>query len=177
MIAFILLEWIWFVAALGLLGVATAHSATGLSVMFGLAFATLWFWVNPAPISDVLIYAILYLIIGSIWSIWRYRRYVQIRMSQVSFTSFDEKRYTEKDFMDKYSVRELSPERSMERIVHWILIWPFSMIENLTTDIIQVVRVFVTRGLANMYNYIYASVVQDSYKNRVKEENKGNLDE
>ena len=160
MIAFILLEWIWFASVLAILGVATAYSSTGLSVMFGLIFAGLWFWVNPAPVADVIIYGIIYLIVGAAWSVWRYRRYVQTQLKSVSMNTSIPPEF---EIQEKYSVRELSPKNSTDRIVHWILIWPFSMIENLTRDMVHVVREFVRRGMSAIYNHVYTSAVRETH--------------
>lgn len=83
----------------------------------------------------------LYFFIGVFWSFWRYHKFV------IAGT----KKGRDKD--------SLKPHYHTETIVSWIVIWPLSAIENIASDLIDMVTTFVTETLKSVYRKIYESAI------------------
>ena len=49
----------------------------------------------------------------------------------------------------------LQPSNNIDKITSWIIIWPFSLVENLLRDIINLVEEVPKTVLRKVYNYIY----------------------
>ena len=111
-----------------------------LSVVVGLLLGVVSYkFFNLSP-QDILGWVTVYLCIGITWSFWRYKRFLATTMTKV-----------------KYVQDSLLPTQQTSRIVSWILVWPFSLVENLTSDIVTTIKLLVTNFLSSVYQNIYNS--------------------
>ena len=142
-------------ALLCILGVLFEHNGhRGWAVFVGLMSLAVGYFYFAVPITKLLMYSITYVAIGLVWSFWRYRRYVQAKVIQI-------KAYYSKVEDQKSQVIFLAPSRNIDTISAWVIIWPFSVVENLTGDIINVIEQLITTVFKSVYYRIYKSVVGD----------------
>lgn len=99
-----------------------------------------------------------YFAAGFIWSIWRYRRWVRAQVAE----------YSERDLSDSYRAKyqddelaKLAPNYQLGRLTAWVILWPFSMLGNVTGDIVHLVQTVITRFFKGIYTKIFESALQD----------------
>jgi hypothetical protein len=83
-----------------------------------------------------------------VWSFYRYKRFIVAKVEH-----FREMNY----HLEKLS--QYHPSMMLDTITCWIIIWPFSLIENLCGDIINFVETLVKKVFKGVYNRIYESAV------------------
>lgn len=144
------LTWPAFILMLVLGTIFEANNEHGVAVFFGILSAVIayfFFHIDPQTIA---IYVGLYFVIGFAWSIWRYKRHAMSVVEQ-------NKDATESD--RKYALRDLHPKQMLGTLTTWVFIWPFSMVENVTGDVIKLVQTTITTFLKGIYNRIYNQAV------------------
>ncbi len=146
----------WFLNWYGLIGlcllgiVAEHNDGRGFAVFLTLcATAVAYFFFNLAPM-DLLICAIGYIIIGFGWSFWRYRRFVVAEVEKINASDYNQDR-------KQMRVESLHPRNHVDTIVAWVIVWPFSAIENLIGDLITGITTLVTTTFKRAYQSIYDS--------------------
>jgi hypothetical protein len=125
------------------------------AVFTGLVVAASAYLFFNIAFMDVLVYMGLYLLVGVLWSFWRYKRFVQKRVAIITPLSGAS--------MD-WEIKRLHPSENLSTITAWIIIWPFSMVENLCGDIIVAIEDLVRRVFKGVYNRIYESAIADLKK-------------
>mgnify|MGYP000170277820 CR=1 FL=1 len=149
-----LLTWPALIVLL-VLGILFEHNgARGWAVFTGLvAIATSYFFF-AVPFETLLVYAVGYIVVGLFWSFWRYKRFVEAEANTIRNLNVTDERKAE-------AARRLAPNNNLDTITAWILIWPFSAIENLLADVINAVQALVTKVFKGVYHRIYTSLVGD----------------
>lgn len=140
LIAGYFLNWI-ALSALVLLAIfleALECTTTALLVTAFTAFVAYLFF--QVPLSHVLYGSAAYALVGVVWSVWRYRRYVR---DQVEADP------------DRLSFSHIAPANQAGRIVHWMVVWPISMASNLIGDLLVLAKTIVTDWLRDIYEGIY----------------------
>jgi len=129
---------------------AESNEAHGVATFFGIVAAiTAYFFFN-VPFEIIGIYAIGYFVVGFIWSFWRYKRYADKIVAEYKDLSDSSKRM---------ALAELDPKRMLGKITTWVIVWPFSMVENVLGDLIQIVQTTITTFFKGIYTRIYVSAV------------------
>jgi hypothetical protein len=142
----------WY--ALGILcaaGVWFEHSDTGgFSVFLAIVTAVVAALFFSVPLTDILVYAAAFVAIGFIWSFWRYRRYVvgQVEYIRKNISGADRR---------QSEMERLAPKYHTDKIVAWVVVWPFSAIESITGDLIEGITKLVKTTFKAIYNKIYTS--------------------
>ena len=129
------------------LGIIFEAYDSNMSVFLGICAATIAYFMYDISLQYMLIYASAYLVLGIFWSTWRYKRHVDMIVDHVN----------EMKLIGGSRERELTSielKNMVGRIVSWIVIWPFSMAENMTRDIVRLIRDLVTNVLKSVYNDI-----------------------
>lgn len=144
-----MLNWI---ALSGLIILAVFFEAmecttTALLVTAAAAFvAYLFFQVPPHHIAYG---AAAYALIGVAWSMWRYKRYLQEKVTPDMLSS---------------EMRSLSPKAMAGHIVHWMIVWPISMASSVVGDVLVLAKTVVTKWLRSIYEGIYQGAVSSAKK-------------
>lgn len=128
---------------------------------FALFWATLaagisYFYFNLA-LADIAWYIGAYAVIGVVWSVWRYMRYVKNYIAEEIESKSNQ---TSVDTIKERVMRQCSVSNMAGRVVSWIIIWPFSMIENLTKDIYDTLVAVVKNVLRKVYDAILTNMVR-----------------
>jgi hypothetical protein len=128
----------------------------GMAIFMSLVAAVTAFFFFKVPFEHLVYYAIGYLVLGITWSVWRYKRFVDREVEKFNELNDNAKRNT-KDM----TLHHLSPLSNVDKIVGWIIAWPFSFIENVTRDIIHWIEVQVRTTLRKIYEYVYNSAIKN----------------
>ncbi len=152
-----LLNWYALIILLIIGSTFESHGSHGWAVFVGLvAMTSAYFFFNIAT-SSLLLYGIAYLVAGFVWSFWRYKRHADKVVDSCKAMS------------DSYKKREmelLAPNKMLDKITTWVVIWPFSMLENVLGDVFSLVQTAISKFFKGVYNRIYASAVaQVTYDN------------
>lgn len=151
-----LLTW----PALGFLiawAIYAEHSdSTGWAVFASVVAGAIAFFMFDIPLQTLLYSALVYAVVGIVWSFWRYKRYVEVRVDEIK-----KKDYASDSFSKKSALESLSPKEMSTTIVSWIVIWPISLVENLVSDIITGLEKLVRTWLNQIYTGIYKSATKD----------------
>lgn len=146
----LLLTW---PALIGLvvLGILFEHNgARGWAVFTALVLAATAYFFFDVSLATIAIGAAGYVAIGLLWSFWRYKRHAQKVVEQTLGGSAHDK---------EHALRRLHPRAMLSTITAWIMIWPFSMVENITGDIINLIQDLVRKVFRGIYHRIYDSAV------------------
>lgn len=150
-------------ALVGLLVVLTVifehKEKTSMAIMTFIftTFCVFYFGTIEFELKKFLMALLAYGIIGVVWSFWRYKRYVEVKSAEMS--QFDQRYFN-------LALESLQPKNMTGKIVQWIIIWPFSMIENILGDLIVLIEKIVTGSLNSIYQkiYIHSVVVKKEVK-------------
>ena len=140
------------------LGVLFEHNNhRGFAVFIGLISIAISYFVFDVPLKIIAAYAAGYLVIGLLWSFWRYKRFVEMALSRIKASG-------KSDAYMKAAVENLAPSNQLLTITAWIIIWPFSAVENVVGDVLNMIQTLVTKFFKGVYNKIYTSLVAQYFK-------------
>lgn len=146
----ILLTWPALIAIV-LLGILAEHNGgRGWSVAFALIGAAVAYFFFNVSLLALGLGALAYLAIGVVWSFYRYKRHAG---------DVVEKNKDETDTVKERVLRDLHPKAMLGTITAWIIVWPFSLVENFVGDIINGIQALVTKFFRGIYHRIYDSAV------------------
>jgi hypothetical protein len=139
--------------ALCVFGIWAEHvEARGFAVFWALVAGVTAFFYFNVPLTSVLISSIGYVCFGLVWSFYRYKRFIIAKVEEVRAGG---SAYSD-SYIDRYH-----PSKMLDTITAWIIIWPFSLIENLCGDIINGIETLVKSVFKGVYNRIYNAAVAD----------------
>lgn len=151
-LGFFIAAWsIAILAVLIVLGILFEHNgARGWAVFAAILVAGVAYISFNVTLVALVIGAVSYLAIGLIWSFWRYKRHAQ--------------KVVEKNRGESAHTRErvlayLHPKEMLGTITAWIMIWPFSMVENVVGDVLNLIQDLVRKVFRGVYHRIYDSAV------------------
>jgi hypothetical protein len=149
LIATLVMGWAWILLpALVLLAIFLEHhSRHGWVLFFGLCILGISHFYFAIPIITLLLYSAGYIPVGILWSFWRYKRHTTTMVDRIN--KMDPGHYRQE------AIRKLHPMEMIGTLVTWIMIWPFSVIENLIKDILSAIESLVTRVFRGVYHRIY----------------------
>lgn len=150
---------VWGITVLFILALLWEYNDWYLSTIIGAVAIYLIAHYNGYVLSDFKWYHIfVYLVIGVVWSIWRYKNFVEEsrKLLQIKIDD-DVKKYPTirrpaaeviSDF--KYNVGVYN---NVNKILSWIINWPISLIENSLKDIFDILRKVIQDYLRTIYEY------------------------
>lgn len=153
--AAIWLGWTTSLFALGILliaGMLFEHADwRGTAVVLWLLAVCGAFLRFDWSIQQLVWYIAGYVILGAFYSIWRYRRYVQVMLRNATST---------RDF--EAAAERAHPSNNKGKMTAWVIIWPISAAEYAIRDIIDLVELLVSTYLREAYQRIYDSIVSEA---------------
>ena len=129
-----------------------AYEAHSWAVFSGIVAATSAYFLWQVDVATILEFVLCYFVIGFVWSIWRYKRHAMDIIEQNKEAS---------EFSRLEALRYLHPTKMLSQITTWVLIWPLSMIESVTGDLIKLIQTAISKFFNGIYTKIYASAVKD----------------
>lgn len=150
-----LLTWPALVAFCFFAVLAEHNESRGFAVFWALAAAVASFFYFDVPLSSIVICSVGYLCFGIAWSFYRYKRFIVAKIESLNEANHSFNR-----------VSDYHPSKMLDTITAWIIIWPFSLIDNLCGDIINGVETLVKKVFKGVYNRIYENAIQNSYQGK-----------
>lgn len=149
-LAVYMLTWPAFISLL-ILGILFEHNgAHGWAVFSAITTMVVSYFFFGIPLTTVLLGAFTYVVIGIVWSFYRYKRYVNDIIIEHKDSSKS---------MKEAVLSRIHPREMLSTITAWILIWPFSLVENFVGDIITGIQLLVQKVFRKVYHKIYDSAV------------------
>lgn len=140
-----------FFGVLILLGILFEHNAArGWAIFTGLIATVVAYFTFQVPLLYIVYGLIGYVIVGVLWSFYRYKRHVTEKVRAAEGAD---------DYKKQTLVRELHPSAMLGTITAWIIIWPFSIIDNLIGDVISTIETLVRTVFRSVYHRIYESAM------------------
>ena len=122
----------------------------GFAVFWALLAAGTAFAYFDVPLVDIAVYAVAYLIAGVVWSFYRYKRFIVAKVETLREMNYRLE-----------SISQYHPTKMLDTITAWIIIWPFSLLDNLCGDIINGIETLVKKVFKGVYNRIYENAIKD----------------
>lgn len=139
------------ISILAFLGILFEHNgARGWSVFLAMVTLIVAYFSFNVPLMTIALGAVGYIVIGLIWSFWRYKRHAAKVVEEYRNESADKK---------QWALAKLHPRAMLSTITAWIMIWPFSLVENLIGDIINTIQLLVTKFFRGVYHKVYDAAV------------------
>lgn len=139
------------IGVLALLGILSEHNDSSGWALFWLILAGgVAYMAFNVPLMFLAIGAVAYIVIGLCWSFWRYKRYVADKV---------EKNKTANQSQRERVLREIHPSNMIGSITSWILVWPFSFVASISSDLIDFVHTMITKFFRGVYFRIYDAAV------------------
>lgn len=152
MLSTYLLTWTGLIALL-VVGIVFEHRGDRACAVFtGLVTMVVSYLFFDIPLETIMYASIGYLLIGVVWSFWRYRVLVDYVVAQIKALPKNANEHIRERMIER-----LAPTENLDKITAWIIIWPFSAIENILGDVIKMVQVLVTDVFKGVYHKIYKS--------------------
>lgn len=134
-------------------GILFEHNEWRGSAIFSAIVATVVaYFYFKFPISYALYGTAVYAVIGVFWSFYRYKRHVSTKVDSTRVPGMSA---SQKEAI----IQKMHPTAMLGTITAWILIWPFSIIDNLVGDIISAIEHLVKTVFRGVYHKIYMSAV------------------
>lgn len=108
------------------------------------------------------------LAIGTLWSLWKWRRWMlsdQVQRALREGKDLRDKSDANTSFKDSiYFPKRAMPSHNVERIATWIVLWPFSMLVYFFEDLLMDVGRWVYERLGKVYSRITDAALSDDMK-------------
>lgn len=142
---------IFILIALFVLGIFSEHTdSSEWSVFFMLIAVGVALLTFSLSWTMLAVYAAGYLAIGLFWSFWRYKRHAAKVVEQHKNSDAREK---------QFALAILHPKEMLGTITAWIMVWPFSFVENMVGDLINAIQMLITKVFRGIYHRIYDAAV------------------
>ena len=142
---------ILILVALFVLGILSEHNdSRGWSIFFMLIAAGVAYLTFSLSWTMLAVYAAGYVIVGLFWSFWRYKRHAAKVVEQNKNATKQEK---------ERALARLHPKEMLGTITAWIMVWPFSFVENMVGDLINAIQMLITKVFRGIYHRIYDAAV------------------
>lgn len=135
------------------------HVSSAMFTVVGLVSA--YFIFNLSPLL-----LLAYLPTGYLWSAWRWKVYCKECLQKAKEGNLDLSNWREVEKIDKESNRRIlakltSEKDNLDKIVSWIICFPASVIERCASDLIFIVKSFVTGWGSRLYKNTSANTLKE----------------
>jgi predicted neutral ceramidase superfamily lipid hydrolase len=136
------------VLVLGILSEWGGHS--GWAVFMTLVTGAISYAMFNVSLLTLAIGLVGYFAIGFVWSFYRYKRHA---------TKVVEANQGETPRTRELALLRLHPKAMVSTIISWVLVWPFSLVENFIGDLLNGLKVMILKWFRGVYHGIYDSAV------------------
>ena len=133
---------------------ADMHGMATFVAIITIAIATMYFHLT---LMHFLALSGIYIAVGFVWSIWRYKRALDRAVEQVAKGAYH----------SKEELKDLHPVKAAGTIAVWVLIWPISLLESSLRDIFDGIQSLIKGVFKKIYAKLYGNALQ---KANVKDE-------
>lgn len=170
---FLVVGSLWTVGVLTLFILWLVHEESdGWAIAWMIVLCVIAYNIFQVDSMTLLVSAAAYIPIGIMWSFYRWKRFCNKKVEY-----FNEEKARIEEGVDQTSPHKLSmhadtvdrwrtaleldvlPGRNITRLVNWIFIWPFSVIENVLGDLYDMVVNLVKDHLISFYGRISSNAL------------------
>lgn len=146
-----LLTWPGFIILLFIGVIFESYEEHGVAMLTGIVSAVVaYFFFHIDPMS-IITYIIGYFVIGFGWCIWRYKRKAADVVEKYKNSGKHDR---------ERALANLHPVKMLNSLTTWVLVWPFSMVENVSGDLIKLIQTTITKVFKGIFNRIYDQAVE-----------------
>ena len=157
----VVLSW-WTILFLGGAVLWTTHTESEAWALFWMVgLITCLYFIFNIPLTWLLIGIAAYIPIGLGWSVYRFKRfckdkykYVTEAINKNTAKAAGSKLNNNTRYLKDNFKEEVKPSSNIDKIVIWVLIWPFSLIDNLIGDLLDLIEDFIKKYLIKIYENI-----------------------
>ena len=136
-----------------ILGIIFESASSHISAAFvGIVAAICAYFFFHLDLQELTVYIAAYFAIGFAWSIWRYRRHARSVVASHA---------NETESRRRSALQRLHPTAMLSTLTTWVIVWPFSMVENLAGDLVNLIQTTIIRVFKSIYHRIYEAAVGD----------------
>jgi len=164
-----------FVALLGGIAASAWYETVWIALAVGVVYLAVSFITGGA--GAALIMANLGMIpvvvgasiaIGALWSLWKWRRRMvsdgMQKMLRTAKDDYDKKPRTNPFKESEYFPKSAKASENIDRIITWIMLWPFSMLIYFFDDFLRDIGRWAYNRLGKVYVHITDSALPDDMK-------------
>jgi len=169
---FLVVGSIWTVGALTLFVLWLVHEESdGWAILWMVALGAIIYHIFRIDTMTLLIGAGAYIPIGIFWSFYRWKRFCNTKVNDYNerktarlavdeVEAVQQLAHWEERNLDSLK-DQVSPGNNITRLVNWIIIWPFSVVENVLGDLYDMVVDLVKVHLINLYTKISSNALNN----------------
>lgn len=143
-----LLNWYAFVALVIFGILAETNDSHKWATFFGIVLLAISYFFFHIPLETMAWGLGAYLLTGFGWSIYRYKRYVDTKVKASMNADTKEKQRV---------IYNMKPSNMLDKLTAWVIVWPFSVIENFVGDIVDAIQHVISKWLHGIYKKIHSS--------------------
>lgn len=144
----------WAVLLLGVLalfGILSEHNeSSGWAVFWLIIAGAVAFIAFDVSLIVLAVGAVAYVVIGFIWSFYRYKRHAM---------KIVEKYRDQSSGTKERALEQLHPKNMLGTITSWVIVWPFSVVSNIGGDLINFIQSLISKFFRGIYFRIYDAAV------------------
>lgn len=166
---FLVIGSFWTLAVLGFFVLWLVHEESdGWAILWLLVASALAYHVFSLDLKTFAMYAIGYIPVGVFWSFYRWKRFCNKAVDSYNERKAAQEQVKGTKLINDWEERNLdslkdkvSPGNNITRLVQWIIIWPFSVVDNVLGDIYDMIVQLVKKHLVNLYTRISLSALNN----------------
>lgn len=145
-------------------GILSEHNnSRGWAIFWTLLILPICYFFFDLTFTTFVIYTAIYTGAGFVWSFFRYTRYITVESSKIRNSG-------DSDDVKQRRALNLHPKNNIDTITAWVIVWPFSAVENFAGDLINGIEILVSKVFKGVYYSIYNKIVGDLIKDPTEKE-------
>jgi hypothetical protein len=159
----------WFLCILVCVILWNVHlDNDGWAIIWLAALTAAAYFAFTVSWQTIAIAAAVYIPIGLIWSIYRWKRHCKTALEDYQDSKERIQSGKENNSWDNKLERRqedakklMNPAKNIDRIASWVIVWPFSLIDNIIGDLIDMVRDIIKKYLIRIYDTIAGKYLKE----------------
>jgi hypothetical protein len=142
------------------------EESDGWAILWLLVASALAFHIFSLDLKTFLMYLVAYIPVGVGWSFYRWKRFCNKEVDEYNERKADHGHEQGGSQLAEWEDRnfrslenKLAPSNNITRLVQWIIVWPFSVIDNVLGDIYDMIVQLVKKHLINLYTKISSNAL------------------
>lgn len=146
------LTWPALIALLVFGIIFESNEAHAWAVFTGLVAVVISYFMFSIPLTMLIAGLAAYFVVGFIWSFYRYKRHTDMIVKNLNSRGYVQ-------YGRAAAIEQMKPSMMLSKITSWVIIWPFSFIENYVGDFISTIQHAIETYFRGVYARIFDSAV------------------
>lgn len=155
-LAGVMFNW-WFGALILVFAMVSSNDeSAGFTIFWTALLAFVIYHTVDMPVEYFWLALAAYVPIGVVWSVYRWKRYAIRRVEKYNEI------INPSDSDYARLLRNTDSKQNVDTIVAWMIVWPISIIENMTSDIVAALNDFVKNKMNGVYKKLSDSALESA---------------